>query len=391
MAKEKFKRTSIASTSSLGFDPNWKNIGFLIPIYVFGLFGWPVYLYFGGGIQWPEVAIGFLMYAFSIVGICVGYHRGFSHRSFKMSPFMKWIAVFCGSSTGEGSVLSWCADHRRHHRYEDTELDPYNVNRSFWWAHMGWIIGSPTTTEFSNCPDLYREPLLRNQDKFYVPWFLVSSLLFPLALGFVFDRPLASLLLAGFTRLIIVQQFTFMINSYAHYFGRRPYSTTITAKDSLICAIMASGEGWHNYHHRFPFDYRNGHRAYHWDPAKWLIYVGQFLGLTRNLIRTPQAEIYRARLQTQRAKWSLEDHPHLTKISDRMDEALQKWQKLSVEWEALKARKHDDWEAKWRPLKQKIHEARADYIIAYQNWKLQLEKTVRLGLVPASTDSPSSN
>src|SRR6202034_4339354 len=105
----------------------------------------------------------------------------------------------------------------------------------------------------------------------------------------------------------------------------------ITARDSLICALFAHGEGWHNFHHKFPFDYRNGHRFYHYDPTKWIIYFGQFIGLTSGLKKTPIQEIYRARIQTQRVKLTSES-VHLKTVSEALDAALEKWTSLSLEW-----------------------------------------------------------
>ena len=336
----------LASHSSAPFSPNWFNICFVVPMQIMGLLAIPLYfLSTGTDIHWQEIFVFFLMFALGAIGIDVGYHRGFSHRSFEMSPFLKVLALFGGASAAEGSVLAWCSDHRRHHRYQDTEKDHYNVRRGFWWAHMGWILGSPTSTDFSNCPDLAKDPLIRFQNKTYALWFILSGLGLPLALGFLLGRPLECFLLGGLFRLLFLHHSTYLINSYAHYFGKKPYSKEITARDSLLCALLAQGEGWHNFHHRFPFDYRNGHRFYHYDPTKWFIYFGQFLGLTKSLKRTSACEIYRARIQAQKHSITTPS-PLVEKLTEAMEASISGMLLVWLGFKASKKRTLNSWPEK---------------------------------------------
>jgi stearoyl-CoA desaturase (delta-9 desaturase) len=367
------------------FTPNWMNILFLIPMHLAGLIVWPIYLAMGGGIHWQECAIFVLMFSLGVIGINVGYHRSLSHLSFKMSPVLKALALFGGATVAEGSVLTWCADHRRHHKFQDTDNDPYNIRRGFWWAHMGWILGNTTTSDYSNCPDLQRDPMIRNQHKYYFIWFMVSSFVFPLALGFLVGRPLAAFLFAGVTRLMFINHCTYMINSYAHYFGRQAYSTEITARDSLICALLAQGEGWHNFHHRFPWDYRNGHRFYHYDPTKWFIYFGQFVGLTRDLKMTPAPEIYRARIQTLKGRVQ-SDCPDFGRISESLESALAHWQRLNLEWQRFKEEMEQSSKDQIVNIRRSLELARRDFKIKYQEWLIEL----RAQPVPAYYPSRTS-
>lgn len=360
------------SDSASPFKPNWINLLFFVPAYLVAIFGYPLYLYFGGEPSWKEFAFAFVFYALGAMGITVGYHRAFSHRSFQMSPIFKWMALLLGSSSGEGSAISWCSDHRRHHKYEDTDKDPYNVKRSFWWAHMGWILGAPATSDFSNCPDLQKDPLLRHNHKYYWLWLTVTAGLIPLGIGFLVGRPLAFLLLGGFTRLFVVNQATFLINSYAHYFGRRPFSTKLTAKDSLFCSVLAWGEGWHNYHHRFPFDYRNGHKIYHWDPSKWVIASASYFGLASNLKRTPACEIYRARLQVQSENVVIPS-PAYQKLEETVQTALKNWRQLSLEWETKKQDMSRLSQGQMTQLKQKLRVAKKEFQQAYASWRAVLK------------------
>jgi stearoyl-CoA desaturase (delta-9 desaturase) len=375
--KKPIARVSGSSTDS--FRPNWLNLSFLIPVHSAGLILWPLYLAMGGDIQWQEIAVMIFMFAMGVIGINVGYHRALAHRSFKMSPVLKFLALLGGASTMEGSVLTWCSDHRRHHKFEDTAQDPYNINRGFWWAHMGWIIGAPTSTDFSNVPDLAKDPMVRNQYKYQGIWIIGAAFGMPLLLGFLLGRLLPCFLLGGLTRLFLLNHFTYLINSYAHYFGRRPYSTLITARDSFICALLAQGEGWHNFHHRFPFDYRNGHRWYHYDPTKWFIQLGKFVGLTSDLKETPAVEIYRARLQVQYAS-----HPELSAIqnhkthplTERLEHAFENWHKQSMEWEQAWKQLKVDWSREKskhvKAMKFKMLEAKRDFKQRYYECRRSL-------------------
>lgn len=372
------KGASVAGDSSRPFEPNWENILGLIPLWILAFTTWPIYLAMGGGIQWQEIAVFFFMYLLSVIGICVGYHRAISHRSLKMKPLLKFITLFSGASTGEGCAVTWVSDHRRHHRYEDTPQDPYNVKRGFWWAHIGWVFGQRPTTDFSNVQDLLADKMMRHQHKYYVLWFVVSSLLLPFAIGWLIGRPWACLFFAGFVRLFLVQQATFLINSYAHYFGRRPYSNKITAKDSLLCAILASGEGWHNFHHRFPFDYRNGHRFYHWDPAKWLINLFRCFGLAYDLKTTPQAEIYRAKMMTQKDRLEVFDKADsIEHLTESVEAALQKWRQLNLQMNQLREQKTENWHQKMNALQAKVKLAQKEFQESYASWKLSAQRKIR--------------
>ena len=236
---------------------------------------------------------------------------------------------------------------------------------------MGWLLGSPTTTDFSNCPDLERDRLVRFQHRYYILWLIVSCFLLPLGLGFILGRPLACFLLAGLTRLFFVNHVTFCINSYAHYFGRRPYSVDLTARDSLICAILANGEGWHNFHHKFPFDYRNGHRFYHYDPTKWLIDLFRLLGLARDLKSTPAQEIYRAKIQTQRTK-IVKEPMQLKTLSESLDAALAKWTLLGLEWQKFKSDIEIRKSGQLKVLKKRLRLARREFQLCYSSWKISV-------------------
>lgn len=346
---------------------NWAAIIFISITHFIGLFAWPIYLLYDGAPQWQEISAFFFMYFLTVLGVNFGYHRGICHRSFQMSRPLKFLSLFAASSTAENSALIWCSDHRRHHRYQDTERDPYNINQGFWWAHIGWIFGRSPKRDFSNCPDLLKDPLVMNQHRYYVIWLILSCFGLPLFIGFLIGRPLACLLLAGFTRLFVVNHITYLVNSWAHYFGRRPYDSKSTARDSLFVAILASGEGYHNFHHRFPFDFRNGHRWFEWDPTKWLIYLAYWTGQAWNLKRTPAVEIYRARIQTQELKVKVKN-PEYEELSQVLKSALIRWRKLNFEWQQLRNSFDTESRERLKQLKTKMEEAKKDFKQRYQEW-----------------------
>ncbi len=352
---------------------NWKAIWFVGATHLIGLIGWPVWVYFNGTPQWQEISVAIFMYALALLGINFGYHRALSHRAFQMAKPLKFLALFGGASAGENSALAWCADHRRHHRYEDQEKDPYNIKKGFWWAHMGWMLMIPSTEDFKNCPDLMKDPMIKHQHDHYAWWLAISCFGLPLAIGFAIGRPIECLLLGGFTRLMLVNQFTYCVNSLAHYVGSRPYSTTITARESGLVALLTGGEGYHNFHHRFPFDYRNGHKWYHYDPVKWMIAFCAKMGWASNLKQTPATEIYRARIQAQQARIKVQT-PQVLKHNEMIERALGQWHSLTHEIDVLKKSWDDRYHEKLAHLQVRCDQARREFKEAYRQWKASLPR-----------------
>jgi len=128
---------------------------YFIITFVIGIIAYPLLIVFRIGIQTPEILIFLFMMLIGYFGINFGYHRGFSHKSFKMNPFVRWAILVSAASTGEGSALFWCSEHRRHHRHQDQQLDPYGIQKGFWWAHIGWML-QKRKGNFKNCKDLLK-------------------------------------------------------------------------------------------------------------------------------------------------------------------------------------------------------------------------------------------
>lgn len=250
---------------------------------------WPVYAY-AYGVSWQEVVLAVAYFVAAGMSITVGYHRMFAHRSFDCRPWMKVVFLLFGGAAWQGSALEWAADHVRHHGYTDTPRDPYSVKEGVWHAHIGWL--------FRRQPDrpvpefLSADPLLRWQDRYYIPLAVLVSFGVPYLLA-----GWGGLLLAGVVRIVIGHHVTWLINSWAHIGGNRPYDPNVTAADNWFLAFFTFGEGFHNFHHTFPQDYRNGVERWDFDPSKWLIRGLAWLGVTYDLKRISPVKQWQRRVQ----------------------------------------------------------------------------------------------
>ncbi len=269
---------------------NWLNALILTttpPAAVLGL----VFYIHGSGFALSDLGIFLTFYALSGMGITAGYHRLLAHRAYQANPVVKFILLGFGASALQNSALSWVSDHRYHHQHTDEPADPYNIQRGFFWAHMGWIFFKPETERvFPNVPDLKKDRIVMWQHRNYLKVAAFFGLVLPLAAGYAFGRPGAGLVWGCLLRLVVVHHATFLINSAAHTFGHRPHSDHLTARDSWWLPYFSYGEGYHNYHHAFPSDYRNGVAWHHFDPTKWLIRTLSFPGWTYALRRSSRTE-----------------------------------------------------------------------------------------------------
>jgi len=233
------------------------------------------------------------------IGIGSGYHRLWSHRTYEAHPILKWFLAILGGMAMQNSIVIWCARHRVHHRdVDDNEKDPYSIGRGFWFAHIGWMLRDYQSgiVDYSLVPDLLRDPVAAWQHRWY--WTLVwsTNLGLPLLLGWLTGDIVGVFLLAGILRLVVSHHVTFFINSLAHMWGTQPYTDENSARDNHFLALITYGEGYHNFHHMFQSDYRNGIRWWHLDINKWFISICAWVGLARNRKRASQFKVLRARL-----------------------------------------------------------------------------------------------
>ncbi len=272
----------------------WGSIGFFALIHSVTLIAAPWYAAVNGVSAftlWLTALYGLA----TILAISMGYHRLFSHAAFKAHPFVKFLCLFFGGATFQQSALKWSSLHRRHHQLTDTPEDPYNIQFGFWYAHMGWIMFWRQPVDYLNVKDLQKDPMVQHQHQHFQYWAIGAGVAVPVLIGAAAGHALEALIFAVAVRMTLIFHFTFFINSYAHTFGSRNYDATTSARDNWLGALLTNGEGYHNFHHAFPADYRNGIRWYHWDPAKWLIFTCSKVGLTSDLKRSSDERIREAR------------------------------------------------------------------------------------------------
>lgn len=313
-------------------------------------------------------SVNYWMIAFAIIfafvtnlSITAGYHRHFAHKSYDTNGLMRFLFLFFGSSGFQGSALKWSSDHRRHHRFEDTENDPYSITRGFFHAHIGWLVKKHYVTQKISAPDLEKDFLIRHQHRHYLAWSIISGYFFPTLVGVCMKDPLGGLLIGGGLRIFLTQQSTFFVNSICHYIGNKPYCNKITARDSWFVALLTHGEGYHNFHHKFQIDYRNGIRWYQWDPTKWTIQALSLIGFAKKLRKVSSTEILKAKLSTQAEVLRMKglSESYLSDLKDKIVQAELKIQSIQSSIQQAKldlAKRKDGIIAQGQNYKRLYHE-----------------------------------
>lgn len=363
----------------------WKNSSFLISTLAITLTAVPWYLW-THGLDLFQASLFFLFFIATGLSITLGYHRLFSHLSFKAKWPVRFLTLIFGAAAFENSALCWAADHRRHHKFVDHDDDPYNISRGFFYAHMGWIMFKVKIQEpFDNAADLQRDRLVMWQHNNYASIALGVSFGLPTLIGYVWggwSAALGALLIAGFARVIAVQQMTFFINSLCHTLGRRPYSSRCTARDSALMAFFTFGEGYHNYHHEFQHDYRNGVKPWQFDPTKWTIWLLDKVGLASQLRRVPSERILLAEVAEKQRQLEKRLAEHRLTLPEslglRLHDAQQRLQHAAQAWEQKKSEYSKAMEQKWAESRQKAghlkHElelATERLMNAIEEWKAE--------------------
>lgn len=260
-----------------------RTLVFALPPAALVLGGW---LSWGGALHWPDLLIMVVIYVATGLGITVGYHRLFTHRSFKTTRAVRVTLAVLGSMAVEGPVIEWVATHRKHHRFTDVPGDPHSPHldgapgwrgalRGLAHAHVGWMFGGK---DMAN-PRRYAKDLLTDRDLQFIsrtfPLWVLAGLAAPFGLGVALTGSLAggltALLWGGAVRILLLHHVTFSINSLCHYFGRRPFPTPDQSRNLAWLAPLAFGEAWHNNHHAFPTSARHGLGRRQLDPGGWLI------------------------------------------------------------------------------------------------------------------------
>lgn len=279
------------------------------------------------------------------LSITAGYHRFWAHNTYKAHPLLRLFFALFGAAALQNSALIWCSGHRRHHRHvDDEQLDPYSVKKGLWFSHIGWMLRDYESSQedFSNAKDLQRDKILMWQHRHYLAIAISMNIIPPFLIGLALGDIWGGLLLVGVLRLVVSHHSTFFINSLAHFWGRQPYTDENTARDNAVLAFFTYGEGYHNFHHLFQNDYRNGARWWQFDPTKWLIKAASWIGLTRDLSRIPNFKMHRALLamQFKRAEQTLlsstEDSEKTHHWRECLDKEYQQFSASMNEWNELR-------------------------------------------------------
>ncbi len=278
----------------------WLNASLFTITFLVAAVGTPLYLFYQG-FSWGLFAAFVILAVYAGISITAGYHRLWSHRAWDGHWSVRLIFALGGALALQNSILHWSSDHREHHKHVDhKDNDPYSISRGFWFAHIGWMLREyheHRYNDYSNVKDLQKDKIVMWQHKYYLPLTLFMNIGVPLLIGLALGQVWGALLIAGFLRLVIGHHTTFFINSLAHVWGKQTFTDKNSARDNGWIALLTYGEGYHNFHHIFSGDYRNGIRWYHFDPSKWLIRAFSWVGLAKNLKKANPYQIEKARLE----------------------------------------------------------------------------------------------
>ncbi len=253
--------------------------------------------------SWPFILVHFLPFLAVFTGVdrtavvlCVttylvrmfcitgGYHRYFSHRSFRLGRIPQFILAFGGTTAAQKGPLWWAQHHRDHHRYSDTDRDPHSPQKGFWWSHVGWILSDEyDETDFDDIADFAKYPELMwlNKHDAVGPW--------SLGIACFLIGGWSGLVVGFFLSTVLLWHATFVVNSVVHLSGRRRYVTSDTSRNNWWVAIITGGEGWHNNHHHYPACARQGFRWWEYDVTYYVLKVGSWLGIVKDLREPPAA------------------------------------------------------------------------------------------------------
>ncbi len=260
------------------------------------------FFFWGWGFHWADLGLLLGMYLLTALGITVGFHRLFVHRSFETYTWEKFIWAILGSMAVQGGLFQWVGMHRRHHQFSDTADDPHSPHheghgvlgalRGFWHAHIGWFFEANPPDLERYVADLKHSRALRVANAL-MPLWVTLGLVVPAVLGGVITLSWGGvwtgLIWGGLVRIFLVHQVTWSINSACHLWGFRTYKSDDDSRNNLLFGILGMGEGWHNTHHAFPTSARHGLRWWQIDVSYWVIRTMALLGLAWNL-KLPTAE-----------------------------------------------------------------------------------------------------
>jgi len=345
---------------------NWTNTLFFLilpTVVVTGI----IYLIQTKSLHGATFLFAFIYFIVSGLAITCGYHRLFAHVTYQASWPVRLFFLLFGAGAFQGSLLEWCSDHRNHHLFTDTDKDPYNPKRGFWFSHITWLFTLEKKRDFNNVKDLQKDPLIRFQHRYYKTVSIAIGFILPTAIAALWGDALGGLIIAAALRITLVHHSTFLINSLSHIAGKATYSDRTSSCDNWFTALLTFGEGYHNFHHKFPLDYRNGIRFFHFDPSKWLIRLLAYAGLTYNLKKVSWKRILECRLQMDEKRLR-ERIKQINQISSLKEETLRLLSLIQPSREAIfqAISKIEGLEKYYHELKNKRREFVSEKLVEYR-------------------------
>ncbi len=272
----------------------------LVPFAGLGLVCWQLW---ESALRWHDLVVFLIVYFLTGFGVTVGFHRLLTHRSFKTFAWLRGTFAALGSAAIEGPVISWVADHRKHHAFSDQHGDPHSphVDHGVGWrgalrglthAHLGWLfVHTQRGAKDRYAPDLINDPAVRFVDRTFLLWVAIGLAVpfgLGVAIGGTIEAGLTGLLWGGAVRMLVLHHVTYSINSLCHFFGRRRFDTDDESRNLMWLAPLSMGESWHNNHHAFPTSARHGLRPWEIDLSAIVIRALEALGLAWDVQRVPR-------------------------------------------------------------------------------------------------------
>ena len=357
---------------------NWGPGIFIIGYHIALFIALPVYLiYLNPGIKIILISLSLLF--LSGLSISAGYHRFYAHRAYNVSRVPETILLFFSTMALQGSVLYWAYEHRKHHMYTDKDEDPHSIKKGFLYAHMLWIFRKPSPIDGKIVNDLTKNNLVMFQHKNYLLLAIITNVIAVFFAWFITKDFAGALVFAFLARLFLLHHFTWFINSLAHTWGSKTFSGEQSAVDNYIIALLTFGEGYHNYHHVFASDYRNGVKWYHFDPSKWLVWILNKLGMANDLKKVSPYVIKRT-IIIEDKKILLEK---LSETNPKDKSALEIKvgeisEKIISKINQLNAIMHEYSKSRESSLKKQVREFRIGLNNSWEEWKSLSKQIMRL-------------
>ncbi|GIX90497.1 stearoyl-CoA desaturase 5 [Caerostris darwini] len=280
----------------------WRNVVLFAYLHLAAIYG--VYLMFTSS-MWQTNVFTFIMHLFSCLGVTAGAHRLWCHRSYKARLPLKIFLAFIFTVAFQNDIFEWARDHRVHHKYSETDADPHNATRGFFFSHIGWLMcrKHPEVIKKGkkiDLSDLMADPVVRFHRKYYLPLVITCAFVLPTLVPMYLwnETFLNSLFVATFFRYCFSLNQTWLVNSAAHMWGSRPYDVNINPRENVMVVLGAVGEGFHNYHHTFPYDYAASEYGIKNNFTTFFIDIMAWLGLAYDRKTASRSMISERKLRT---------------------------------------------------------------------------------------------